>query len=106
MNSLAPFGVLDSESTNVSGWALDNRGVARVVARVDESAELPLTYGASRPDVALAWPGYPGAAAVGFTGTLDLASLGDGSGCPHLVEIVVTDTDGNERTIDRALVAE
>ncbi len=113
MADAAPFGVLDTPAdgdsatgrVDVSGWALDNRGVASVVARLDESAEQALTYGSSRPDVAVAWPGYPAGDAGGFVGQIDLSAVDDGSGCPHLVEIVATDTDGNSRTIDRALVS-
>lgn len=107
LDALAPFGVLDTPAdgatdtgtVTVAGWALDNRGVVTVVARIDEGTEVPLAYGARRPDVCLAWPGYPACDAVGYSGTLSLDS-----GCPHLVEIVATDTDGNARVIDRALV--
>jgi hypothetical protein len=112
MAALAPFGVLDSPSddstvpgtTSVRGWALDNRGVSDVWARIDERVEVGLSYGSSRPDVCAAWPGYPACDTVGFEGELDLGALEDGSGCPHLVEILARDSDGNERVIDRALV--
>ena len=108
MDSLAPFGVLDSPAdgsqqsgeVTVSGWVLDNRGVSSVSLRVDESRAVPLSYGASRPDVCAAWPGYPACDAVGFSGAFTLEA-GD---CPHLIEVLATDTDGNERVIDRALV--
>ena len=110
MAQLAPFGVLDEPADGahadgtVRGWALDNRGVTSLRARIDEAVEQSLSYGASRPDVCASWPGYPACDAVGFSGVLDLEALEDGSGCPHLVEILATDADGNERTIDRALV--
>ena len=107
LDALAPFGTLDSPvdgasvaaMMEISGWTIDNRGVTQVVARVDEGAELALAYGAARPDVPLAWPGYPGGDYVGYTGTVAMAA-----GACHLVEIVATDADGNERTIDRAVV--
>ena len=112
MATLAPFGVLDTPSDgesvagslSLSGWALDNRGVTRVAARIDESVKVALAYGAARPDVCLAWPGYPGCDYVGYSGSVDLGAVDDGSGCPHLVEIIATDADGNSRTVDRALV--
>ncbi len=112
MAGLAPFGVLDtprdggtvSGTATLSGWALDNRGVQGVVARIDETTEVPLAYGTDRPDVCAAWPGYPHCSAVGFSGQVDPTALGGDAGCPHLVEIIATDTDGNARTIDRALV--
>jgi hypothetical protein len=107
--NLAPFGWLDgpdetadSGTITLSGWALDNRGVASVYALIDETERVDLSYGASRPDVCTAWPGYPDCDVVGFTGTYD---LGAPQPCPHLVEIVATDTDGNERTIARRLVS-
>ncbi len=109
MGSLAPFGWMDEPGSTVAantpvtvrGWALDNRGVASVEARIDETTSHPLAYGDSRPDVCLVWPGYPGCDAVGYSGTVDLGPPDD---CPHLLEIVATDTDGNERVIHNSLV--
>ncbi len=106
--TLPPFGVLDAPAGEVSpgavtlsGWALDNRGVTGVEARIDEAETVPLAYGGSRPDVCVAWPGYPGCDAVGYTGSHDFGAPRE---CPHLVEIVATDTDGNRRTIAERLV--
>ncbi len=112
LSELAPFGTLDlpvdggttDGTAYVSGWALDNRGLVGVVARVDEGGETPLPYGEDRPDVCAAWPGYPACNAVGYSGSVDLTAIDDGSGCAHLIEVIATDTDGNSRTIDRALV--
>ena len=109
MNDLAPFGWMDEPGDTVApntpvtirGWALDNRGVASIEAVIDETTTVPLTYGDSRPDVCLVWPGYPDCDAVGFSGTHDFGPADD---CPHLLEIVATDTDGNRRTIHNALV--
>lgn len=97
----APGAEVSSGPTPISGWALDNRGVASVEARIDESVTVPLEYGGARPDVCVAWPGYPGCARVGFSGTHD---FGAPTECPHLVEIIATDTDGNRRTIAERLV--
>ena len=107
--NLAPFGWMDapavgsdvSGSTTIHGWALDNRGVVSVEARVDGTTTVPLTYGTSRPDVCLVWPGYPGCDAVGFTGSHD---FGPAQECPHLLEIIATDGDGNQRVIANTLV--
>jgi hypothetical protein len=107
--TLAPFGSLDapaddaeiSGTTPVWGWALDNRGVAAVDLRIDGAPAGSLSYGASRPDVCLAWPGYAGCPAVGFTGSIEASTL---SACPHLIEAVARDTDGNERVIGRRRV--
>jgi hypothetical protein len=101
---LAPFGALDapaadehlSGTATVRGWALDNHGVASVELVIDGSRTIPLGYGDSRPDVCLVWPGYAGCPAVGFSGTLDAATL---TPCGHLLEIRATDGDGNVRVI-------
>jgi hypothetical protein len=110
--ALAPFGGLEEpgdrsevgETVVISGWALDNRAVESVAVRVDEGDEVALAYGEDSPDIALAWPGYTDASRAGFSGTVDLASLDDDSGCLHVLEIVATDTDGNERIVDRVQV--
>jgi hypothetical protein len=109
MADLPPFGWLDAPgdeisagTTPLSGWALDNRGVASVEARIDESATVPLTFGDSRADVCAVWPGYPQCddGNIGFSGSHDF----EARDCPHLVEIIATDTDGNRRTIAERLV--
>ncbi len=102
------FGVLDAPSDEVStgettlhGWALDNRGVVSVEARIDESVTVPLSFGMPRPDVCLVWPGYANCDNVGYSGSYD---FGAPTECPHLVEIIATDSDGNRRTIAERLV--
>lgn len=106
--AIPPFGWLDSPvdsigpgATSIHGWALDNRGVVSVEARIDEAVTVPLRYGDSRPDVCAAWPGYPGCDGVGFSGSYD---FGPARECPRLVEIIATDGDGNRRTIFERLV--
>ncbi len=104
--NLAPFGSLDgpaedetvSGQVSVHGWALDNKGVTSVELVIDGVTTVPLSYGASRPDVCAVWPEYPGCSQVGFVGTFDTAGL---SPCPHLLEARAHDADGNSRVIDR-----
>jgi hypothetical protein len=105
---MPPFGVLDaplgdvgSGPTTIRGWVLDNRGVSSIEARIDERVTVPLTHGGARPDVCRAWPGYPQCDRVGYSGTHD---FGPPATCPHLVEIIATDSDGNRRTIAERLV--
>jgi N-acetylmuramoyl-L-alanine amidase len=107
---LPPFGVIDAPavgaevhpgSTTISGWALDNRGVASLEAVIDETVHVPLSYGGARPDVCLAWPGYPGCDGVGYSGTHD---FGPAQECPHLLQVFATDGDGNQRLIANTLV--
>jgi hypothetical protein len=107
--SLPPFGHLDTPAPDavvsghaaIEGWALDNKGVALVELVIDGTTSLPLEYGASRPDVCLAWPGYSGCNDAGFHGTLDTSTL---SACQHLLEIRARDGDGNEKILSRRRV--
>ena len=95
---------VSSGDVTLTGYALDNRGIASVVALIDETHTIELTYGESRPDICIAWPGYPDCTMVGFTGTVPADALGGGPECGHTVEIIATDTDGNARTIDSRLL--
>jgi hypothetical protein len=112
MASLPPFGALEATTGEtdasggvvLAGYALDNRGVVSVEARVDETHSVPLSYGHERIDVCLQWPGYPGCNSVGFSGVVEAELLGGGAECGHLVEIIATDSDGHSRVIDRKLV--
>ncbi len=104
---LPPFGAVDAPAegaafdgtVSVQGWALDNRGVSQVFARIDGAVEVPLTYGDARPDVCLVWPGYPGCGTVGFSGEVDLRAVAGGARCAHGIEVVAVDGDGNERSL-------
>jgi hypothetical protein len=111
MQTLPPFGVVDvpaegaavsGSNVTVSGWALDNKSVSKVIAKIDEDKTFNLKYGTSRPDVCKIWVGYPTCDKVGYTGTIDVSSLD--TNCKHLLEIIATDGDGNERTIARRLL--
>jgi hypothetical protein len=102
--TLAPFGYVDQPAADahvsgdaaVSGWALDNRGVSSVDLLVDSVAAGTLTYGGSRPDVCLHYPGYAGCDAVGYAGTFDTRTL---TPCGHILEVRAADADGNSRII-------
>jgi hypothetical protein len=66
LGALPAFGTLDLPGetsppgrVRVQGWALDNRGVTAIEARVDEGPAVPLRYGDARGDVCAVWPGYP-----------------------------------------------
>ncbi|MDP6945733.1 MAG: Ig-like domain-containing protein, partial [Myxococcota bacterium] len=107
---LAPFGSVDSPQADqaidgptmsVSGWALDNRGVTEVRVEIDGVVAGSLGLNVNREDVCVAWPLYPGCPTVGFEGAISIAGF---SPCPHLVEVVGVDTDGNERVIGRRRV--
>ena len=93
-----PDQVVSGGELTVSGWALDNKGVQTVYARIDDGEPVAVDYGNPRPDVCAAWPAYPGCDSVGYSGTVDIIGL---SSCPHVLEIVAVDTDGNSRVIAR-----
>jgi|GEM_PF-2211945 len=105
-SKLGPFGSLDLPandaevlvSLNIGGWAMDNKGIVSVYAVIDNSINVPLTYGADRPDVCKVWPGYSACSdnKVGYNGSYDVTTL---SKCPHLIEIYAVDTDNNKRRI-------
>ena len=53
-------------SLEVTGWALDPRGVKRVFATVGGGSETTATLGTERRDLQGAYPGYPDAVTGGF----------------------------------------
>ena len=79
----------------VSGWALDNTSaigtaINNVQIKIDGTAVGTATYGTSRPDVCAAFPGRPGCPNVGFTYSLNTATLSSGS---HMLTVTATDSD-------------
>lgn len=102
-NNIPPFGVLDLPAPDaasdyellVSGWALDDKGVANVELIIDNETVVPMDYGTSRPDVCITWPGYAGCEHAGFQKQISL------SPCGHVLEIRATDVDGNQKIIAR-----
>jgi hypothetical protein len=107
--NLPPFGALESPkpeslasgSLQVSGWVLDNKAVGTVSLLLDGQAVAALGVDGVRPDVCKVYPGYTMCDTVGFSGSVPLSGV---SPCPHLVEALATDTDGNGRVIGRARV--
>jgi len=107
--ALPPFGALDSPpadavvsgSMNVAGWVLDNKGVASVELRMDGSPHASLPLDTPRLDVCSVYPGYSMCDLLGFSIEVGLAGL---SACPHLLEVVAADTDGNNRVVARQRV--
>ncbi len=113
---LPPFGYLDapapdsvhSGSVTLAGWVLDNKGVTSLRADLADWEGQPvrsvaLSLDTDRPDVCAVYPGYAMCAGnEGFSGTLSLEGLA--GGCSYLLQIVATDSDGNERYIARRRV--
>jgi hypothetical protein len=85
-----------SGSVQVSGWALDNTSVigtaiSTVQVKVDGTFVGNATYGINRSDACVAYPGRPGCPNVGFSYSLNLASISPG---PHTITVSATDSDG------------
>ena len=55
-----------NRTLDVSGWAIDPRGVKRVFATVGGGAETTATLGGERRDLQAAYPGYPDSLTGGF----------------------------------------
>ena len=79
----SPFGTLDipadgssvqDNALTIQGWALDNRTVSQVIARIDEDTEYTLDLGGSRPDVDQAARGIT-RGEQRFQGSIDVSSL-------------------------------
>ncbi len=83
-----------SGTVTVSGWAIDNvsavgTAIGSVRVLVDGTAVGTATYGLSRPDVCAAFPGRPGCPNVGYTYSLNTATLTSGS---HTITVTATDS--------------
>lgn len=103
--SIAPFGHMDQpaedaeitgNSISVSGWTLDNKGVTKIEVFIDGTSKGQIPINTPRADVCKAWPGYSMCPNAGYSGNIDISTL---TNCAHIIEIKVTDTDSNVRTI-------
>jgi N-acetylmuramoyl-L-alanine amidase len=93
IDSPAP-GATVSGTVTVSGWAIDNdsavgTAIGSIRVLVDGTSMGTATYGASRPDVCAAYPDRPGCPNVGYTYSLNTATLASGS---HTITVTATDS--------------
>lgn len=65
--------VADGDLISLQGWILGNGSrVQSVVIKQKKGPPVPLSYGLSRPDVAVAYPEKPNAATSGFAGSVTI----------------------------------
>jgi N-acetylmuramoyl-L-alanine amidase len=93
-------GMTVSGTVTLAGWAIDNASVvgtaiSSVQVLVDGTAVGTATYGASRPDVCAAYPGRVGCPNVGFSYSLNTATLASGS---HTITVSATDSASSPDT--------
>jgi Big-like domain-containing protein len=95
--------VLAGGEVTISGWAVDFQGVSAVEILVDGAPKGFATLGLLRPAITALFPGYPDAAAPGWSFQLDTTALANGE---HFVGALVTDDLGNDTTLigDRRFV--
>ena len=93
------FGTIDAPGSgatvsgvlSVDGWAVDDRGVARIEILLDGEAIGLAQYGGSRQDVDMDYPGLPNAPHFGFRFDMDTTLFTNGL---HVLEVVAADTSG------------
>jgi N-acetylmuramoyl-L-alanine amidase len=88
-------GATVSGTIAVSGWAIDNTttigtAISSVQVKIDNTITATAIYGVNRPDVCAAYPGRPGCPNVGFTYSLNTATLSSGA---HTITVCATDSD-------------
>ena len=107
-----PFGSFDTplhgslvrSSIPVTGWALDNLGVANV--RIYRGQDESLVYlgeavfiGGARPDIEQAYPGYPNNNKAGWGYMMLTNFLPNGGNGTFEIHAIVTDIEGNSVTL-------
>ncbi|MDQ3696167.1 MAG: glycosyltransferase family 2 protein [Chloroflexota bacterium] len=80
----------------VRGWALSPHGIRGIQAFVDGEPRGRITYGEAREDIPLVHPAYADAAHSGFSGSLDVVDLVDGS---HELRLRIVANDDREATL-------
>jgi hypothetical protein len=93
---IPPAGATLSGLVEVAGWALDDRGTAKVEVLLDGAVIGQAVYGSERSDVVPDFPGVPGAPYFGFSFEMDTTSFSNGA---HSLAARATDISGNSSLI-------
>jgi len=80
----------------VTGWALDDNGIASVDIVVDDDVVQRATYGVRRPDVTRRKPGFPDTNAPGFQAFVNTTHFMNGK---HTMSVLVTSKSGEQVVI-------
>jgi len=107
--SQPPVGFLDGPeagaivhaNTSLTGWALDDSGIAQVTFAIDGQNPKPVAIGLPHPGVAAAFPGKPGNESAGFA--IEVPSLPRG---PHSLTITIQAKNGGKTEIRRQFLIE
>jgi len=102
-----PFGYIDlpgegevvGPAASVTGWALDDSGVARVTVAVDAGPPAPALLGLAHPGTGKVYPQYPDVERAGFAFTLPALPAG-----PHGLTVTVLAKDGGRAVMKRNIV--
>ena len=89
-------GATVSGIVSITGWAVDNAAavgtaISGVQVKLDGTVVGTATYGLSRADVCVVYPGRPGCPNVGYSFSLNTSTLSVGS---HNITVTATDSDG------------
>jgi hypothetical protein len=87
----AGFGML-----GVTGWALDDNGIASVDIVIDDQVVQRAAYGVRRPDVTRRKPGFPDSNAPGFQAVINTTHFMNGK---HTMSVLVTSNAGEQVVI-------
>jgi hypothetical protein len=103
-SSKPPFGFLNSPTENqtvapgtfVSGWALDDSGIAEVTVVFDDGQKGYVRLGDDFPGVKAKYPNYPDSDKAGYVFAIPKMTPG-----PHSLTVTVRAKDGGTQVINR-----
>ena len=95
-----PMGNITTDTMLVRGWALNSSGVSSIKIYIDNVLKSTVTTGISRPDVKEAYPTYINADKSGYSSTIDIRDLSDGT---KTLKVEQIGKDGSINTLTRTI---